>query len=117
VAILEAVAISTEYHASILVARSLEGMKFALGPTIVIRKTALEAVGGFLAIADYLADDFQLGYLPAQAAKAFDYVIDHAIATESFIDFIHRQTLELLHASFSALGLLRATHAQQCFYS
>ena len=95
VAILEAVGISTEYHASILVARSLEGMKFALGPTIVIRKTALVAVGGFLAIADYLADDFQLGYLPAQAGYKVvlsDYVIEHAIATESFIDLINRQT-------------------------
>ncbi len=97
VAILEAVGISTEYHASILVARSLEGMKFALGPTIVIRKTALVAVGGFLAIADYLADDFQLGYLPAQAG--YKVVLS---------DYESSDTLELLHASFSALGLFRA---------
>lgn len=95
VAIFEAVGISTEYHASVLVARKLEGMKFALGPTIAIRKTALEAVGGFLAIADYLADDFQLGCLPAQAGYKVvlsDYIIDHVIATESFINLIHRQT-------------------------
>lgn len=95
VAIFEAVGISTEYHASVLVARSLEGMNFALGPTIAIRRTALEAIGGFLAIADYLADDFQLGYLPAQAGYKVvlsDYVIDHVIATESFIDLIDRQT-------------------------
>lgn len=95
VAILEAVGISTEYHASILVARSLEGMNFALGPTIAIRKSVLEAIGGFVAIADYLADDFQLGYLPTQIGYKVvlsDYVIDHAIATESFLDLIHRQT-------------------------
>ncbi|MBD0261652.1 MAG: bacteriohopanetetrol glucosamine biosynthesis glycosyltransferase HpnI [Tolypothrix sp. T3-bin4] len=95
VAILEAVGISTEYHASILVARSLEGMNFALGPTIAIRKSVLEAIGGFVAIADYLADDFQLGYLPTQVGYKVvlsDYVIDHAIATESFLDLIHRQT-------------------------
>ncbi len=95
VAILEAIGISTEYHPSILVARKLEGMKFALGPTIVIRKTVLEAVGGFLAIADYLADDFQLGYLPAQAGYKVvlsDYIIDHLITTENFIDLIDRQT-------------------------
>jgi ceramide glucosyltransferase len=94
VAILEAVGISTEYHAGVLVARSLEGMNFALGPTIAIRKTALEAVGGFLAIADHVADDFQLGYRPAQAGYKVvlsDYVIDHAIATDSFIDLIYRQ--------------------------
>ncbi|NMF67510.1 glycosyltransferase, partial [Brasilonema octagenarum] len=67
VAIFEALGISTEYHANVLVARGVEGMKFALGPTIAIRKSALEGIGGFLAIADYLADDFQLGYLPTQA--------------------------------------------------
>ncbi|GAX41691.1 putative glycosyl transferase, group 2 family protein [Tolypothrix sp. NIES-4075] len=94
VAILEAVGISTEYHASILVARSLEGMNFALGPTIAIRKSVLEAIGGFVAIADYLADDFQLGYLPTQVGYKVvlsDYVIDHAIATVSLLDLIHRQ--------------------------
>ncbi len=95
VAILEAVGISTEYHASVLVARSLEGMKFALGPTIAIRKSVLEAIGGFVAIADYLADDFQLGYLPTQVGYKVvlsDYIIDHAIATENLLDLIHRQT-------------------------
>ncbi|ARV58122.1 glycosyl transferase [Nostocales cyanobacterium HT-58-2] len=95
VAILEAIGISTEYHANVLVARSVEGMNFALGPTIAIRKSALEAIGGFLAIADYLADDFQLGYLPTQEGYKVvlsDYIIDHAITTESFIDLIHRQT-------------------------
>ncbi|MBW4575818.1 MAG: bacteriohopanetetrol glucosamine biosynthesis glycosyltransferase HpnI [Aphanothece sp. CMT-3BRIN-NPC111] len=95
VAILEAVGISTEYHASVLTARSLEGMKFALGPTIAIRKTVLEAIGGFTAISDYLADDYQLGYQPTQAGYKVvlsDYIIEHAIATESFTDLIHRQT-------------------------
>ncbi|KYC41434.1 glycosyl transferase [Scytonema hofmannii PCC 7110] len=95
VAIFEAIGISTEYLAGVLVARYIEGMKFALGPTIAIRKTALEAIGGFQTIADYLADDFQLGYLSAQAGYKIvlsDYVIDHTIATENFIDLIHRQT-------------------------
>lgn len=95
VAIFEAVGISTDYLAGVLVARSLEGMNFALGPTIAIRKSVLESIGGFLAIADYLADDYQLGYLPAQAGYKVvlsDYVIDHAIATESLVDLIDRQT-------------------------
>jgi len=40
-------------------------MKFALGPTIVIGK--LHSSSWRISAADYLADDFQLGYLPAQA--------------------------------------------------
>ncbi|MBV8884436.1 MAG: bacteriohopanetetrol glucosamine biosynthesis glycosyltransferase HpnI [Chroococcidiopsidaceae cyanobacterium CP_BM_RX_35] len=95
VAILEAVGISTDYQAGVLAARKLEGMKFALGPTIAIRQTALEAIGGFAAIADYLADDFQLGYLPAQAGYKVElshYVIEHVIATTNIIDLIHRQS-------------------------
>ena len=95
VAILEAIGIATDYQAGVLAARKLEGMKFALGPTIAIRRTALEAIGGFLTIADYLADDFQLGYLPTQVGYKVvlsDYVIEHAIATTSLIDLIHRQS-------------------------
>ncbi|RCJ35419.1 glycosyl transferase [Nostoc minutum NIES-26] len=113
VANLEAIGISTEYLASVLVANKLDKIEFALGPTIVIQRTALEAIGGFLAIADYLADDFQLGYLPAQAGYKVvlsDYVIDHAIATTSFVDLIQRQTRWFLCTRFSRpwgyLGLI-----------
>ncbi|KAF3890375.1 MULTISPECIES: bacteriohopanetetrol glucosamine biosynthesis glycosyltransferase HpnI [Nostocales] len=94
VAIFEAIGISTEYLAGVLVARYIEGMNFALGPTIAIRTNVLEEIGGFQAIADYLADDFQLGYLSARAGYTVvlsNYIIDHAIATENFIDLIQRQ--------------------------
>ena len=94
VANFEAVGISTEYLAGVLVANQLEGMKFALGPTIAIRQTVLDAIGGFGAIADYLADDFQLGYLPAQAGYKVvlsHYVIDHVITTETLADLVRRQ--------------------------
>ncbi len=107
VAILEAVGIATEYHTGVLVARKLEGMKFALGPTIAIRKTVLEAIGGFTAIADYLADDFQLGYLPTQIGYQVvlsEYIINHAIATESLTDLIQRQTRWNFCTSFLVLG-------------
>jgi len=91
---IEALWISTEFHPRVLVARKLEGIKFALGSTIVIQRSALEAIGGFLAIADYLADDFQLGNLPAQVGYKVvlsDYVVEHVLATASFSDLIQRQ--------------------------
>lgn len=92
---LEAVGIATEYLASVLVAKKLEGIKFALGSTIAIRKPVLEAIGGFTTIADYLADDFQLGYLPAQIGYQVvlcDYIVDHESTLENLNDFIQRQT-------------------------
>ncbi|UBF24196.1 bacteriohopanetetrol glucosamine biosynthesis glycosyltransferase HpnI [Kovacikia minuta CCNUW1] len=91
----EAIGISTEFLPSVLVARRLEGMAFAMGATIVIRKTVLETIGGFLAVASYLGDDFKLGNLPAQAGYQVvlsDYIVDHVLATESISSFIHHQT-------------------------
>jgi ceramide glucosyltransferase len=94
VAILEAVGTATEFHGGVLVSKQLEGIKFALGSTIVIRKEVLEAIGGFGVISDYLADDFQLGYLPAQAGYKVvlsDYVVEHVLGSCTFADSLKRQ--------------------------
>lgn len=94
VATLEAVGTATEFHGGVLVSKQLEGIKFALGSTIVTTKKVLEAIGGFSVIADYLADDFQLGYLPTQAGYQVvlsDYVVEHVLATTTLADSIKRQ--------------------------
>jgi ceramide glucosyltransferase len=36
--------------------------EFAMGSTMAFRRADLEKIGGFAAIADYLADDYQLGH-------------------------------------------------------
>jgi len=93
VATLEALGTATEFQAGVLVSRQLEGVKFALGQTIVIRKNVLEAIGGFTAISDYLADDFQLGYLSAQAGYQVvlsDFVVEHVLATTTLVDSFKR---------------------------
>ena len=58
---IEAAAMSVEMSAGVLVADMLEGMKFALGPTMAIRRSCLNEIGGFLPMGDYCADDFLLG--------------------------------------------------------
>jgi ceramide glucosyltransferase len=58
----EALGIATEFAPSVLVARLLGVADFALGSTMVMRAEALERFGGFQAISDYLADDYQLGH-------------------------------------------------------
>ena len=36
--------------------------EFAMGSTMAFRRADLDRIGGFAAIADYLADDYQLGH-------------------------------------------------------
>ncbi len=79
---LESLSTPTEFHAGVLVSNQLEGTKFAMGQTIVIRRSVLEEIGGFKAIANYLADDFHLGHLPAQVGHRVvlsSYVVDHVL--------------------------------------
>lgn len=57
----EALGIATEFAPSVLVARLLGVAEFALGSTMVFRSGDLRRIGGFEALADYLADDYQLG--------------------------------------------------------
>jgi ceramide glucosyltransferase len=57
----EALGIATEFAPRVLVARLLGVAEFALGSTMVFRSATLAEIGGFEAIFDYLADDYQLG--------------------------------------------------------
>jgi ceramide glucosyltransferase len=57
----EALGIATEFVPSVLVARLLGQVEFALGSTMVFRAEALRRIGGFETIAHYLADDYQIG--------------------------------------------------------
>ena len=91
---LEAAGMNTEFLSGILVARMLEGMKFAVGPTITARRRAIEAIGGFDSLKDYLAEDFMLGKLAVDAGFGVilsSYIIDHRIGSQSLhVNFRHR---------------------------
>jgi ceramide glucosyltransferase len=84
---LEAIGLNTEFIGGVLVARMLDGMKFALGPTIAARRQTLERIGGFNAVKDYLAEDFVMGKLAAERGDGVilsSYVIEHAIGAQPF---------------------------------
>lgn len=91
---LEAVGLNTEFIAGLLTARLLEGVKFAVGPTIVARKRVLTAIGGFDRLKDYLAEDFVMGQLAAGmgfGVTLSSYVIEHHIGAEDRAkNFRHR---------------------------
>jgi ceramide glucosyltransferase len=58
----EALGVATDFAPSTLVARLVGVDEFALGSTLAFRRADLEKIGGFEAIAGYLADDYQLGH-------------------------------------------------------
>jgi ceramide glucosyltransferase len=83
---LESTGMNTDFIAGILVARMLEGMKFAVGPTIAARRRVLQQIGGFGRLKDYLAEDFVMGKFAAAAGHGVvlsSYVIEHHIGSSS----------------------------------
>jgi len=91
---LEAIGLNTEFLGGVLVARMLEGMKFALGPTIAARRQVLRQIGAFDSVKDYLAEDFVLGKLAAEAGWRVvlsSYVIEHHIGSQALgLNLRHR---------------------------
>lgn len=65
----EALGIATEFAPSVLVARMVSAGGFALGSTMAFRVADLQSIGGFAALRDYLADDYQLGARIAALGK------------------------------------------------
>jgi len=58
----EALGICTEFMPAVLLARMIEGeVNFGLGATLVCTRKALAAMGGFEALLNRLADDYDLG--------------------------------------------------------
>ena len=84
---LTAIGMSVEMTAGVLVANLLEGMKFGLGPTTVLRKDSLASIGGYTALKDYIAYDFAIGNLIAKAGYRVvlsGHIIDHVVNQKSF---------------------------------
>jgi ceramide glucosyltransferase len=84
---LTAIGMSVEMTAGVLVANLLEGMKFGLGPSTVVRKDSLAAIGGYTALRDYIAYDFAIGNLIAKAGYRVvlsGHIIDHLVNQKSF---------------------------------
>jgi ceramide glucosyltransferase len=62
----EAIAINADFWSQVLQAATLKPLDFALGAVMLTRRKLLEEIGGFIALANCLADDYQLGHRIAQ---------------------------------------------------
>jgi ceramide glucosyltransferase len=92
---LESLGISTDFCAGVLVAQFVEsGIRFGLGSTLAFRRRDLQAIGGFEVIADYLADDYQLGGRIAAlglTVKLSDVVVETFLPRYTLRDFVAHQ--------------------------
>lgn len=74
----EAVAINADFWSQVLQSRDLKPLDFALGAVIATRRRQLSGIGGFQALVNCLADDYQLGHRIAHSG--FNIVLCHRIA-------------------------------------
>jgi ceramide glucosyltransferase len=63
---LQDVGMASDFYPGILVAKQLDGVKFALGPTIATTRTRLQGFGGYGSIENRPADDLLVGRLIAE---------------------------------------------------
>lgn len=92
--LMDAIGMSVEMTAGVVIANWMEGMRFGLGPTIVVRRDALEAIGGYRRVGEYFSNDFVIGNFIA--AEGFDiaisrHIISHVVPPMTFRRMWQRQ--------------------------
>jgi len=91
---LQSIGMISDFYPGIFVARELDGIKFAHGPTIATTKACLAAFGGYPAIADRPADDLHVGrYITQQGREVI--LLPYALHTvpdfDSFGGFLNKR--------------------------
>ena len=82
---LEGLHMSCVFAPGVACARWLGSLDFGLGAAIAVRRSVLNRIGGFERLVDYLADDFQLGHLPAKLGYRVElskYVMEDVLPGE-----------------------------------
>jgi ceramide glucosyltransferase len=92
---LEALGISTDFIPGVLAARRLEGgIRFGLGSTLAMTKTALAKAGGLEPLTEYLADDYEMGERIARAGYRVELcseVVETTVPAYTFRGFHDHQ--------------------------
>lgn len=91
---MEAIGMNTELLGGVVVARMLEGMRFALGCALAVRRDVLDGMGGFGYLQEFLAEDFVIGQRAAEMGHEVvlsSAIIQHRIGSQTmFRNLAHR---------------------------
>ncbi len=93
-AALDAVAASASFAPSALIARSLEGLKFAMGSTLATARERLEEIGGFEALLDLHSDDYEFGRRIADRGYRVELApkpVDMQFPSETLGDYLRHE--------------------------
>lgn len=85
--LIESLFVNTDFAALVMLARKIEKSSYAFGATIAIRREVLDEIGGFLPIANLLADDYEIGYRVAQRGYRLELspeIVDTVLAVGSW---------------------------------
>jgi ceramide glucosyltransferase len=91
---LQTVGMISDFYAGLMVARQLDGVKFALGPTIATTRTRLAAFGGYEAIENRPGDDLLVGRLIAEQGYRIElpsYVVETVSDYQSMQDLLQKR--------------------------
>jgi ceramide glucosyltransferase len=91
---LQSVGMMSDFYAGILVDWQLEGMKFALGPTIATTRTRLNGFGGYAELENRPADDLLVGRLideQGYQVLLLRYAIDTVCDYGSLSELLHKR--------------------------
>jgi ceramide glucosyltransferase len=92
---MEALGIATDFAPGVLTARFLDrGLHFGLGSTLAVTRAALDAIGGLAPLAEYLADDYELGVRIAAAGfrvELSDEIVETSVHPWNLSGYLHHQ--------------------------
>ncbi len=91
---MEAIGISSDFFAGVLVAEQFAGTRFALGASMAVARAQLNEIGGFEALSEFLLDDFEMGNRIAALGYRvvlLPYAVSMVLPSESLRGFWQRQ--------------------------
>lgn len=91
---LHTIGMVSDFYAGLLVARQLDGVRFALGTTIATTRTRLASFGGYRSIQNRPADDLLVGRLIAEQGyqvELLPYTIEAVSDYQSMRELLHKR--------------------------